>query len=594
MPRGCSRLVDVVSLLSFIFLSLAPLTVSAAPTISSKSFPLTEDGTFGALSGLAFDSTTQTYWTHDDNRTGTQTTVQLYEFALTPTGVVRLQTVPLLNEDGTAVLSSNINLAAGLDPESIGIAPDGSFWMVEEEHQTLLHVSRAGQILSRHIPPGLEESKRVRGQGLESVAVSADGQTIFVGQQAALAAQVDKSITHIAVFTVATGQWALHQYRLDTASSYSYPAGLTIAIGMHDMKALGPDAAGLEQVLVIERDNQRGANARDKRLYRVHLPAIPAATPAVKELELDMVAAGYTLEKPEGLVVDAEHWVVINDNLNDPLDTEQLWVFAKPPRVACVGSSLAPASVDTDPGACTAAVNNLNQRAGSCVGGAGGLASCTFGTAVSLPLSVGSNSVAVAGAAVEGSADSCQSFVEVSDHEGPAIGCPASTLVECAGAQTPATVAVSCHDNCGSCTAACPAGAYPLGQSLVSCGALDSAGNSSHCTANVTVRDTLKPLVGLTLSPTKLWPPDNKLHRIAVASTSSDVCDPSPGVGCTASSNDSSHSHHAQSDVVWRHGKLYLRAERGQHGDRVYTVECTATDKSGNRSTTSGTVVVKH
>ena len=158
--------------------------------------------------------------------------------------------------------------------------------MIDEENETFLHVSREGQIISRHYAPGFRGSNspdaaagaatRVRGAGFEGVAISPDGNTVYGGHQTALltfpAGEAD--VTFIAALHVPTNTWRTYKVPLDPVAAYDYPAGITPAVrmGMHDLSFDGYDAQGREQLIYIERDNKRDAEARDKRIYRVTLP----------------------------------------------------------------------------------------------------------------------------------------------------------------------------------------------------------------------------------------------------------------------------------------------------------------------------------
>ena len=46
------------------------------------------------------------------------------------------------------------NRPLGIDPEGIVVAPDGTFWMVEEYRVSILHFDATGKLLARYIPEG--------------------------------------------------------------------------------------------------------------------------------------------------------------------------------------------------------------------------------------------------------------------------------------------------------------------------------------------------------------------------------------------------------------------------------------------------------
>ncbi len=294
--------------------------------------------------------------------------------------------------------------------------------------------------------------------------------------------------------------------------------------------------------------------------------------------------------------------------------TSQLGLFALgvanvvlvPPSDTCFGSPDARAVISTFHGVCARRVNNTNQLAGGCSGGGGGLASCTFDEpgdgrppATVLELGRGPHDVAVTGTAVDGSTSSCMSFVEVVDREPPAVTCPEFVApFECTGPTTPVTLQASCTDNCDPCSAICGEGPFPVGTTPVSCNAVDTSGNRGGCTTSVTVIDTVPPALTIEVTPKVLWSPDHKLVPIRIDAKPTDLCDPAPAVTCRVTSSEPAlmiGSGQTPRDIVWSGGQLFLRAERSGTGEgRVYTITCTATDASGNRTEASATVMVPH
>jgi hypothetical protein len=262
----------------------------------------------------------------------------------------------------------------------------------------------------------------------------------------------------------------------------------------------------------------------------------------------------------------------------------------------CVGAPDAAAALTTDPGFCSVYVDNANGLAGGC--SEDGLASCLFDGEPGAELPPGAWTVAVVANGVDGSSDSCESYVDVFDYEAPSIACAAAQTVECTGATTAASVTASCGDNCEACSTSCGEPDFGLGGTTVSCSALDASGNSSSCTTTVEVVDTTAPALSFAASPSQLWPPNHKLVAIALPVTTSDACDALPVVDCSATSNEPDNGlgdGDRADDIQWVDGGLLLRAERsGLGGGRVYTITCTATDGSGNVTTAQSTVTVAH
>ena len=101
------------------------------------------------------------------------------------------------------------------------------FWMIDEENDTFFHVSRQGQILSRHYAPGFRggysptpeagEPTRVRGAGFEGIAISPDGNTVYGGHQTALATfpEGEADVTFIAALHIPTNTWRVYKVPLD-------------------------------------------------------------------------------------------------------------------------------------------------------------------------------------------------------------------------------------------------------------------------------------------------------------------------------------------------------------------------------------------
>jgi len=133
---------------------------------------------------------------------------------------------------------------------------------------------------------------------------------------------------------------------------------------------------------------------------------------------------------------------------------------------------------------------------------------------------------------------------------------------------------------------------------------------TARCSSTVTIEDTAPPEIGLTLSPSVLWPPNHKMVQITPVITVSDVCDASPTVALTSITtnegeetatyeplfDDTIGDGHTSNDIdVDDAGNIYLRAERsGAGGGRIYTITYTATDASGRSAAATAHVTVPH
>ena len=212
-----------------------------------------------------------------------------------------------------------------------------------------------------------------------------------------------------------------------------------------------------------------------------------------------------------------------------------------------------------------------------------------------------------------GQSSSCQATVTVNDLEPPTITCLAPT-VEC---QSPAGTVVtkligSVLDNCGIQSTGCSppeASTFPLGSDPFTCTAKDTSGNTAICTSKVTVVDTTPPIIkSVVAQPNTLWPPNHRLVPVSISATAVDICDASPK--CTIASITSNEpilgpgSGHTNPDwVITEPGPavspatlgVLLRAERAGGGTgRVYTINVSCSDASGNTTAGNTTVSVVH
>jgi hypothetical protein len=272
----------------------------------------------------------------------------------------RLLPFPLTRPDSGRTLTGG-----DLDPESIAPLPDGTFWIGEEFGPSLVHVDAAGEILEKpvFIPivpllrdyargspfyrtpdhPDLrilrreetrdELANQPRSGGIEGLAASPAGTLLYVSIEKALRDDPVGGRRVIMEFDPArrsfTGNWWL--YLADGP-------GVSIA----SLEAF--DARGL---LVVERDEAEGRDAKIKRIYRVELGRVDAGGYLHKELVCDLLniddSAGLTHPEkgayglgpwyrfpyvtPECLaIVDAATLLVANDN-NYPFSAGR-----RPPR----------------------------------------------------------------------------------------------------------------------------------------------------------------------------------------------------------------------------------------------------------------------
>ena len=230
---------------------------------------------------------------------------------------------------------------------------------------------------------------------------------------------------------------------------------------------------------------------------------------------------------------------------------------------------------------------------------------------ITVPLQLGTHTIVLTVTDYSGQTDTDQVVVVVEDTTPPELTCPEDITVEQAtGDGTAVEFNCTASDICDAAPAVVcdpPSGSvFPLGTTKVTCTATDEAGNKSTCSFNVIVVDTTAPEFTLEILRDKLWPVNHKLVLAAVVSGVTDICDTAPRVDVVVTSNEpingpgDGNTEPKDWEVeepgpdggAW---KIWLRAERAGPSDgRVYTIEVTVTDESGNFSVQHGEVVVPH
>jgi hypothetical protein len=165
-------------------------------------------------------------------------------------------------------------------------------------------------------------------------------------------------------------------------------------------------------------------------------------------------------------------------------------------------------------------------------------------------------------------------------------------------------------DDC-SPTVVCdpPSGrAFPLGTTTDTCTVTDQLGRTASCSFTVAVTDTVPPVIAsIVANPDTLWPPNHKLVPVSITASATD-CDPSPTcriVSVTANEPvRGPGSGNTDPDwVITDPGPkvspavlgVALRAERAGGGEgRVYRIDVTCADASGNTTAGNTTVTVPH
>lgn len=277
---------------------------------------------WGALSGLAADGKVA----------GKLYAVSDSVYAMAPTIYTIDATQTPAKITGAMIVTRAGDAAQKLDLEGIALDGDGGFWLASEGRSDRLiphaiyNVNDKGEIIAEVALPEALLANEIRF-GFEGITVAGDW--LWMAVQREWKDDPAGMIKLVGYNTVAESWGAVH-YPLD-----ALPEGAAEGawMGLSEISVKG------DWVYIVERDNQIGASAATKKLYRVPLAVmVPAelggALPVVtKELVRDMlpdlaVLNGYTAEKIEGFAIDASGtgWLVTdNDGVADSSGETLFW-----------------------------------------------------------------------------------------------------------------------------------------------------------------------------------------------------------------------------------------------------------------------------
>jgi hypothetical protein len=175
---------------------------------------------------------------------------------------------------------------ADFDIEAFREAPDGTYWFGDEFGPFLIHTDRFGRVLERPIPlPGVRSPQNPflgsgtpnlpSSRGFEGMAITPDGKTLYPMLEGALTTDPDQQRLIINEFDI--------RQRTYTANQWFYR-----------MEAVGYSIGDLTAItkttfLVIERDNNQGAAAALKKIYRVDLNDVDSNGFLVKHQIADLL-----------------------------------------------------------------------------------------------------------------------------------------------------------------------------------------------------------------------------------------------------------------------------------------------------------------
>jgi hypothetical protein len=200
---------------------------------------------------------------------------------------------PLVRED-------RLLTGADVDPESILQLADGTFWIGDEFGPWMLHFSRAGQLLDPPVSlPGVRSPQNPelapgeaptlgRSKGFEAAALASDGRRAYVFLEGPLLADPDQRRRNIYEFDLKARRFT----------------GRTWAYRTEDPEWLVADAKliNARRLLVMERDDFEGAQARFKRVYVVNLDRPDADGFVAKREVVNLL----DLSDPDGVSLPSE------------------------------------------------------------------------------------------------------------------------------------------------------------------------------------------------------------------------------------------------------------------------------------------------
>lgn len=273
---------------------------------------------WGALSGLAADPTAAgKLYAVSDSVYGAMPMIYTIDATQTP---ARITDGLLVTRDGDA--------AQKLDLEGIASDGEGGFWLASEGRSDRLiphaiyHVNDKGAIQQEiALPEGLL-THEIRF-GFEGITVAGDWLWMAVQREWK---DDPKGMVKLLAYNTAEEKWGAVHYPLDAPAEGAW-------MGLSDITLQG------DWVYIVERDNQVGAAAATKRIYRVKaadmVPAdiggpLPVMTKElVRDLMPDLaVLNGFIAEKVEGFAIDAagKGWVVTdNDGVTDSAGETLFW-----------------------------------------------------------------------------------------------------------------------------------------------------------------------------------------------------------------------------------------------------------------------------
>ncbi|MFO1121397.1 MAG: esterase-like activity of phytase family protein [Hyphomicrobiales bacterium] len=220
---------------------------------------------------------------------------------------------------------------SGLDTETLARLPDGSFLIGDEYGASLVEAAADGTVIRRHVPAGLEGAlkgadyevvgtlpaiiaRRALNRGIENVAVSADGATVYVLMQSPLAnpdTDAYKASANVRLWKIdrASGKvLGEYLYVLDGPKSFKADNAKKEQkqndVRLSEMVSLGGD-----RLLVVERIS------KTTKFYVIDLASgtafnaaldDPATSPTLEQMTPDQLAAQGIVPLKKALVLNSD------------------------------------------------------------------------------------------------------------------------------------------------------------------------------------------------------------------------------------------------------------------------------------------------
>lgn len=298
----------------------------AYPTIVANTDENGQQIGWVALSGLVADAEKPgILYAVSDSFLGNQPSIYTIDATVKPARITKRVTV---TRSGMPVQK--------LDLEGITLDGKGGFWLASEGRtdrltpHALYNVNAKGEIKKEVAFPDALLASEIRF-GSEGVTAIGQGDDMVLWIAIQREWKDDpKGQVKLLSYKPSAGEWGAVRYPLDAPSKGAW-------VGLSEITAHG------DTVYIVERDNQIGENAVEKKLYSVPVSELnpveiggdyPVVTKTeVRDLMPDLASLhGYILDKVEGFAIDANgegFAVTDNDGVDDSSGETMFWSIGK-------------------------------------------------------------------------------------------------------------------------------------------------------------------------------------------------------------------------------------------------------------------------